>query len=189
MDKIDREIIKELIKNARKSYNEIGEIIGYTTMGAKKRLDKLIKKQLIKTTALLNVKELKLYLALVFLEVESAKKLRGIFKKFEKCPRIIHSFTTLSGYNLIALVFAEDKDTLESISVEKCSIRSQEGVRRSEFYPIGEVFYSPFLPIREGLCYKDLDKSPCGVYCVTCERFENNKCVGCAATRYYRGQL
>jgi Lrp/AsnC family leucine-responsive transcriptional regulator len=189
MDNTDREIIKELIKNARKSYNEIGEIIGYTTMGAKKRLDKLLKNQVIKTTALLNINELKLYLALVFLEVESAKKLRRIFKKFEKCPRIIHAFTTLSGYNLIALVFAEDKDTLESISVEKCSIRSQEGVRRSEFYPIGEIFYSPFLSIREDLCHQDLDKSPCGIYCVTCERFENNKCAGCAATNHYRGQL
>ena len=47
MDDIDREIIKELIKNSRKSYNEIGEIIGYTTMGAKKRLDKLLMLNLV----------------------------------------------------------------------------------------------------------------------------------------------
>jgi len=189
MDNIERKIIKELIKNARKSYKEIGKTIGYTTMGAKKRLDRLLKNQSIKITPLLNVKKLKLYLALVLLEVENARKLSEILQRFERCPRVINVFTALSRYNLIALIFAEDKDTLESISIVKSSIRSQEGIRRSELCPIGETFYSNFLPIREDLCHKDLDKSPCGIYCITCERFENNRCVGCAATKHYRGLL
>ena len=197
MDNTDGEIIdgtdgvigRELLKNARKTYKEIGEIIGYTTMGAKKRLDKFLKSQLIKPTILFNVKEFKLNLALVFLEIENDEKLREIFLKFEKCPNVIYVFKTLGKYNLIALLAAEDKDTLESITFEKCSIRTQEGVLRSEFYLIGKIFYSPFLPMRKGLCHKDLDKSPCDTYCVICLNFEKDKCIGCWATKHYKGRF
>ncbi|MGD8505823.1 MAG: Lrp/AsnC family transcriptional regulator, partial [Candidatus Bathyarchaeota archaeon] len=98
-------------------------------------------------------------------------------------------FTTLGGYNLIALVVAENQDTLESISVEKCSLRSSEGIRRSEFYPIGNIHYSPFLPMREHLAHKERGTPPCNVECKACKRFEMQKCVGCPATTHYRGTL
>ncbi len=189
VDETDLTISIELLKNARKTYKEIGEIIGYTTMGAKKRLDKLLKSQLIKPTILFNVKEYKLCLALVFLEVRNAEKLREIFLKFEKCPNIIYVFKTLGEYNLIALLSAEDEDTLESVIARNFSIRTQEGVWSSKFYPICGIFSSSFLPMRKEVRQKDLDKSPCGVYCVTCESFEKDKCVGCWATKHYKGRF
>ena len=71
------------------------------------------------------------------------------------------------GYHLIV---AEDQSTLESISVEKCSLRSGEGIRRSEFYPIGNIHYSPFLPVREYLTHKERITAPCNVDCRTCQR-------------------
>ncbi|MEX2722139.1 MAG: AsnC family transcriptional regulator, partial [Candidatus Wukongarchaeota archaeon] len=154
VDETDRAIVRELLKNARKTYKEIGEIIGYTTMGAKKRVDKLLENKLITTTILTNVKEFKLNLALVFLEVRNAEKLREIFVKFEKCPSVIYVFKTLGKYNLIALISAEDEDTLESVIARNFSIRTQEGVWSSEFYPICGIFYSPFLPMRKDACQK-----------------------------------
>ena len=81
----------------------------------------------------------------------------------------------MGGYNLIALVVAEDQDTLESISVEKCSLRSSEGIRRSEFIPIGNILYSPFLSIPEHLTHKEKTMAPCNVDCRTCKRYKTER--------------
>jgi DNA-binding Lrp family transcriptional regulator len=158
-------------------------------MGVKKRLDKLIEQNVIKVTALLNPKSLSLYAAIVLLEMENTEAMRKLLERFRGCPRVIHIFTTLGGYNLIAVVMAEDQETLESISMEKCSLRSSEGIRRSEFYPIGEIHYSPFLAIREHLTHKERTITPCKVDCRPCQRYQEEKCVGCPAAHYYHGPL
>ena len=158
-------------------------------MGVKKRVKNLLEQDVIKVSALLNIKPLNLCAAIVFLEIESAEAMHKLLERFRNCPRVVHIFTTLSGYNLIALVVAWDQETLESISIEKCSLRSSEGIRRSEFYPIGTVHYSPFLPVREHLTHKERTISPCNVDCGPCQRYKAKKCVGCPTTHYYRGPL
>jgi len=125
----------------------------------------------------------------MLIEFESREALNGCLEKFKECPRIVNMFTLFAGYNLAALLIAEDKDTLESESMEKCSLRCSQGIRRTEFYPVGTVFFSPFLRIRMDLVTKDKEVSPCNVECRVCERYQNNKCVGCPATKYYKGSL
>jgi hypothetical protein len=121
--------------------------------------------------------------------MDSAKAMQNLIDRFKDCPRVIHIFKTIGGYNIIALVVAEDKDTLESISVEKCSLRSSGGIRRSEFYPIGDIYFSPFLPVREHLTHKERTVAPCNVDCRPCNRYNTQKCVGCPTTSHYRGTL
>ena len=189
LDEVDRKIVSKLQRDGCTTFEELGKITGYTSMGAKKRLEKLLQQNIIRVTALLNPKSLNLYAAIVLLEMESTEARSKLLERFRDCPRVIHIFTTLGGYNLIAIVVAEDQDTLESISMEKCSLRSSEGIRRSEFYPIGDIHYSPFLAIREHLTHKGLTITPCNVDCRPCQRYKEDKCVGCPAARYYHGPL
>ena len=189
MDEVDRKIISQLQLEGRTTLEELGKMTGYTSMGVKKRIDKLLEGEVIKVSALLNLKPLNLCAAVVLLEIESADAMQRLLDRFRDCPRVVHIFTTLGGYNLIALVVAEDQETLESISMEKCSLRSSEGIRRSEFYPIGNIHYSPFLAIREHLTHKEKTISPCNVDCIPCQRYNAKKCVGCPATTHYRGTL
>ncbi|MFQ6077299.1 MAG: Lrp/AsnC family transcriptional regulator [Candidatus Bathyarchaeia archaeon] len=189
LDNVDRKIITKLQQVGRVTFEELGKLVGYTSMGAKKRVNKLLEGKLVNVSALLNVEALNLCAAVVFLEMEGAEAMRRLVERFRGCPRVVHIFTTLGGYNLIALVVAENQGTLESISVEKCYLRSSEGIRRSEFYPIGNVHYSPFLLVREHLTHKELTTTPCGVDCRPCRRFESKDCVGCPATSYYEGYL
>jgi hypothetical protein len=121
--------------------------------------------------------------------MENAEVLNQLLDRFRDCPRIIHIFNTLGGYNIIALVVAEDQSTLESIAIEKCSLRSGEGIRRSEFYPISAAHYSPFLLVREYLTHQDTVITPCNIDCRPCQRYLDRKCVGCPATSYYKGPL
>ncbi|HIE18722.1 TPA: winged helix-turn-helix transcriptional regulator [Candidatus Bathyarchaeota archaeon] len=189
MDDIDRKIVSKLLKDGRVSYRELGEAIGYTIMGAKRRVEKMLSEGLIQVSAEVNIEKLKIHAALMLLEFDSREALKRCLEKFKECPRIVNMFTLFAGYNLAALVIAEDKDTLESESMEKCSLRCNHGIRRTEFYPVGTILFSPFMRIRMDLVTKDGEISPCNVKCDLCERYQINRCVGCPATKYYRGSL
>jgi DNA-binding Lrp family transcriptional regulator len=189
MDEIDRKIITQLQTDGRTTLEELAKITGFTNMGVKKRLEKLTKQGAIKTQALLNPAAFGLLPAFVMLEMEDAQAVQNLINRFKDCPRVIQIFKTMGGYNLIALVIAENQDTLESISIEKCSLRSSSGIRRSEFIPIGEIQFSDFLQIREHLTHKGKDKAPCNVDCCSCTRYQTKKCVGCPTTVHYRGTL
>ena len=189
MDEIDRKIIGQLQQDGRTTLQDLAKIIGFSSMGTKKRLEKLLKNGTIKISALINPNTLKLHPAIVMLEMESAEAMQNLLKRFEECPRVVQIFKTIGGYNLIALVVAETQETLESISMEKCSLRCSKGIRRSEFYPISDTYFSPFFQIRENLAHKEKKVTPCDVNCDPCNRYENQKCVGCPTTTHYRGSL
>jgi len=189
VDDVDRKIVSQLQLDGRTSFRKLANAIGFSNMGAKKRVDKLVREGIISISAQVDTEQLDLHAALVLIEIEGAEAMQKLLERFKECPRVVKIFTTLGGYNTIALVIAEDKETLDSISVEKCSLRSGEGIRRSEFYPIGSIHYSPFLSVREYLAHKEKSITPCGVDCRPCNRYKTEKCVGCPATLYYRGTL
>jgi DNA-binding Lrp family transcriptional regulator len=189
LDDIDKKIIEQLQSDGRTTLQDLAKTVGFTSMGTKKRLEKLIKKDTIKVTALINPNALKLHPAIVMLEMESAEAMQDLLNRFEECPRVIQIFKTVGGYNLIALVVAETQETLESISMEKCSLRCSKGIRRSEFYPVSDTYFSPFLQIRENLAHKEKKVTPCNVECDPCNRYETQKCVGCPTTSHYKGSL
>lgn len=189
MDEIDRKIIAQLQTDGRTTLEDLAKITGFTSMGTRKRLSNLIKKGVVKIQALINPIPLGLHPAIVMLEMENAEAMQNILDRFKECPRIIQMFKTIGGYNLIALVVAETKETLDSISTEKCSLRCSKGIRRSEFYPVSETYFSPFLQIRENLVHKESKLAPCAVDCSPCNRYEIKKCVGCPTTNKYKGIL
>jgi len=189
MDEVDKKIIAQLQADGRTSLEELAKITGFTSMGTKKRLKKLVEKGIIKVSALINPNALGLHPAIVMLEMESAEAMQNVLDRFEDCPRVVQIFKTIGGYNLMALIVAETQETLESISMEKCSLRCSKGIRRSEFYPISDTYFSPFLQIRENLAQKGKKFTPCNVECEPCSRYENQKCVGCPTTSNYKGSL
>jgi DNA-binding Lrp family transcriptional regulator len=178
MDDIDRTIMVQLQEDGRTSLEEISKRTGFTSMGVKKRLQKLLEKEIIKISASLNPSKLGLLPAMVMLEMESTQAMDNLIERFRNCPRVVNIFKTIGGYNLIALVVAENRDILECIAMEKCSMRSSPGIRRSEFYPISDVYYSPFLQVRESIDGKNKAKN-CGVSCDSCVRYATKKCTGC----------
>jgi DNA-binding Lrp family transcriptional regulator len=189
MDAIDRKVVAQLQADGRTTLKELAQITGFTSMGTKKRLERLIQKEIIKVSALINPDVLKLHPAIITLEMESAEAMQELLDRFEQCPRVIQIFKTIGGFNLIALVVAETQETLESISMEKCSLRCSRGIRRSEFYPVSDTYFSPFLQIRENLAHKGKKVTPCKIECDPCNRYETQKCVGCPTTSNYKGSL
>ena len=187
IDEKDRKIIAILQREGKATLSKIAEEVGLSAMGVKKRLSKLEEKGL-KLKALLDVEKLKIITAIVAMEVESSEALEKIIEKFKDCPRIIKFFVTTGGYNLFALIFAEDFYSLESVSLEKCSLRAQPGIRRFEIYPVQEMYYDSYLDVKV-VADKNREIAPCGVHCGSCKRYEQNRCLGCPATKFYKGML
>ena len=188
MDRVDREIISLLQENGRVSLSKIAKVINFSVMGVKKRLEKLEKSGVLKIRSLLNTDKLGLKLAILAVEMESAEAIEKAVERFRECPRVLRFFVTTGSYNFFALVVAEDYHTLESISIEKCSLRSQEGIKRFEIYPVQDTYYTKYFDINV-VPKKTLDVAPCGVHCASCSRYQSERCVGCPTTVHYRGVL
>ena len=189
LDDVDWKIIRQLQLNGRKSFKELGEAVGFTGLGAKKRVEKMLEQNVLQISSLINIETLDIFLAIIMLEMENAEAMRKTIDRYRDCPRVINCFTTLGGYNLIALIMAENQATLESEAMERCSLRSGEGIRRSEFYPIGKVHHSSFLPLRQNLPREENEITPCGVDCRSCPSFQDQQCLGCPSASYYKGPL
>jgi len=186
MDKLDKKIISILQDNGRTSLSEIGKKTGISHVGVRKRLQNLCEK-LVKVSAGLNAEELGFRLAIVNAEVETSKRLRELVKIFSRCPRIVFLTTTTGAYNLMTIMIAEDADTLNAI-VEVCSARAQRGIRRSEATIAEAPVIPKYLPIKTVATKEDED-APCGINCGKCVRYQEKKCLGCPATKYYQGPL
>jgi len=187
VDSIDRKIISELEENGRATLKDLGDSVGFTSSGIKKRMERLVNNQVMKISALLNMETLNLHAALLLLELENGIAMQNLLNQLKECPRVINAFATLGSYNLALLIIAEDSNTLESITLD-CPLRSHPGIRRSEFFPISKLLMSPYLPVREHLVSKK-DSSPCDSVCNNCNQFQSENCIGCPAISNYRGSL
>ncbi len=183
----DKKLIIELQRNGRASLTDLGDKFGVSHVAIKKRLEKLInQKKIVKVSPQISFSKLGLRLASINAEVESYDKLRELMKVFKQCPRVFFVANVTGKYNLLVLMYAEDIDTLRSI-VDVCSIRAQKGIRKSEV-SIGEIVYPEYVPIELSLP-DNREVTPCGVNCANCDRFAQEKCLGCPATVNYRGEL
>jgi DNA-binding Lrp family transcriptional regulator len=186
MDEVDKKIISLLQEDGRASLSSMGNELGMSHVAISNRLENLCEK-LVKVLAGLNAEHLGFRVAIVNAEVETPERLRELVDRFSKCPRIVFLTTTTGAYNLMTIMIAEDADTLNAI-VEVCSVRAQKGIRRSEA-TIGEAPIVPkYLPIKI-VPNKEREMAPCGITCGKCLRYKNQKCLGCPATKYYRGPL
>jgi len=185
-DEIDKVIVSELQKDARISLVSIGKKVGISHVAVRKRLDNLLRDDLLKVSAGINAEALGGRIAVITVEVENYSRLRELIELFQHCPRVIFLFS-LSASNLMAAFFGENLSTLES-TIGACSLRVHKGVRRSDVQ-IGEApAYPKFLPLRVQT-KRDEETAPCGISCASCERFESKKCFGCPATKFYNGPL
>ncbi len=185
-DETDKTIISELQKNGRATLTQMAEKIGISHVAVRKRLEKLLKKDIIDVSAGINPEQLNGRIGLIMVEVENYPRLRELMDLYKDCPRVL-LLSSLSASNLVMVVFGENMSTLESI-LGVCSIRVHEGVRRSEVF-IGDLPVFPrFLPIRISTGKKE-EKCPCGANCETCIGLKDDKCYGCPLTLQYSGPL
>jgi DNA-binding Lrp family transcriptional regulator len=186
IDDIDKKIISFLQEDGRTSLSEIGRKLELSHVSVGKRLKNLCR-SLVKVSAGLNAEQLGFHIAIVNAEVETHERLRELVDLFSKCPRAVFVTITTGAYNIMTIMIAEDAETLKAI-IEVCSVRARKGIRRSEAI-VGEApIFPKYLPIKI-VPDKKMEIAPCEINCGKCLRYKNQKCLGCPATKYYRGPL
>ncbi len=182
-----KKILSILYEDGRKSLVELARELGITHVAVRKHLIQLEKQGLMRIQVGVNSVKMGLKLVLVFIEVDNEEHLADIVEKFKDCPRIVFLASMVGGYNLVALMVAEDDYVLKCISTV-CAVRRMQGIRRSEVYLIADIVKPKYLPVK--ITYeKKIGKTPCRRDCSTCPRYISNMCLGCPATIHYRGTL
>jgi DNA-binding Lrp family transcriptional regulator len=139
LDGLSLRIIQFLIKDGRKSFVEIAQKTGLTSVGIKKRVEKLTEEGILKIQATLVME--KFYNVSAQIEVEADEKtISHLIEKFEKSPLVYQLVKTSGRYNLIIGIVAPSLESIETFIAKE--IRSDPGVRHIEVN-VGEL---PIIP-------------------------------------------
>jgi DNA-binding Lrp family transcriptional regulator len=192
LDNTDKQLISILRENGRTSLSELGQKLGMSHVAVSKRLEKLVSKgedgsePLVQITAGVNAEKMDMKMLFLGLETENMEITDKILKKYSDCPRLVMLAPVTGRYNLFAVMVAEDTFSLESI-LGTCSIRTEEGIRRSETWFGNSPMYPEYLPLN--LSPNKGGKAACGRDCAVCKRFTAKKCVGCPSGKTYEGTI
>ncbi len=141
LDSIDFKILSVLAKDGRKSFVDIAKITGLTSVGVKKRVERLMKNDILKIKGLLNIE--KLYSLSANIRIEANEKtVERLVKKFKKSPFVYDLIRTSERFNLILSIVIPDLKRL-SCFVEE-NIRNEKGVKEIEV-SVGEIPIKPKL--------------------------------------------
>jgi Lrp/AsnC family transcriptional regulator for asnA, asnC and gidA len=188
LDNVDKQLVTLLQEDGRKSLSEIGKKLKMSHVAVSKRLDKLVKEKKVHVTAGVNAEELDVKLLFMGLEVDNIEVADRIREKYKHCPRLLMLAPVTGSYNLMAVMAAQDTWSLQSI-VGTCSMRTEEGVRRSESWFGNAHIVQTYLQLNLAPKSANGSKTPCKTDCGSCKRFLDDKCVGCPPSSVYRGKL
>lgn len=188
MDDIDKRLISKLQKDGRTSLSEIGSELNMSHVAVSKRLDKLIKADLVKISAGINSESLDVKVLFLGLETENMDVAERIKKKYSHCPRLLMFAPVTGTYNLFAMMIAEDTWSLESI-LGTCSMRTEPGIRKSETWFGNAPLIPKYLQLDLAPNQTGTTRGTCKIDCEKCNRYLVNKCVGCPTTSSYKGNL
>ncbi|MGQ4911704.1 MAG: Lrp/AsnC family transcriptional regulator [Candidatus Thorarchaeota archaeon] len=196
MDDTDKHLIsllqegveKDGKKKSRMSLSDIGKRLGMSHVAVSKRLDKLVQSDTVRITAGVNAQTLDVKVLFMGIETDNLEVVDRIKEKYKDCPRLLMLAPVTGRYNIFAVMIAEDTWSLESI-IGTCSMRTEEGVRRSESWFGNAPIKPEFLEINLAPHHTKGSITPCERDCTTCRRYVENKCVGCPPTTSYKGTL
>ena len=139
LDDIDLKILQELFGDGRKSFVEIAQDTKLSSVGVKKRIEKLLRENIVRIHGLMNIEKMYAMSAVIEMEADS-KALAELVERFQR-SRFVYMLVKTSGrYNLIVGVLASDLGSLESFITTE--IREKKGVKQIEV-SVGEL---PLIP-------------------------------------------
>ncbi|MDI6897041.1 Lrp/AsnC family transcriptional regulator [Methanocella conradii] len=182
LDEKDRIIVSLFEKNPDISQAEIAEQVGLSqpTVGA--RISKLKQSGVISMVAGMSLMKVGLKLAKVDV---TAKNSVELLNKFRSCPYFLNGFVVSGRENLCLFFIAEDASTLDAI-VDK-HIRSDPSVIEADLGIVMSSVNEMIQPLR--LSVEKGEKTPCGLNCVECGYYTSGRCLGCCASKAYKGSF
>lgn len=181
LDDVNRFIISEMIKDGRVKYTKLARDLGVTPAAVKERIERLIKKQIIKPTTMLNMQELFPVTAGIGIEADP-ETVNILVRKLTPCPLALKLTRTSGNHNLILSIVAEDFAQLESFINNQ--IRSEPGINHVEVNIGNSAGIVPDFAFMRLMHEKDTEHVPCGL------KYDDNlvclNCPGLANVRKFK---
>jgi len=112
IDELDRKLIKELQKDGRQTYVELGRTLGVVEGTMRKRVKNLIDKKMLKIVAVPNLSELGYrFMNVMALQVRMAD-LRMVADALVEKPNVCHLAFVTGRYDLIAIIVTRTPEEL-----------------------------------------------------------------------------
>lgn len=116
LDDLDQKILNLLIENARYSYSEIGEKLGYSRVAIKNHMDALESRGIIESyTTVINPQKLGSAVSCYFEIDTRPDTLEAVMQQLNVCPTVTQVYRTTGDCHLHVHAVAADQDELETL--------------------------------------------------------------------------
>jgi Lrp/AsnC family transcriptional regulator, regulator for asnA, asnC and gidA len=134
IDGLDKIILRALMKDARKSINEIAKTAGISGTAVHQRLKKLENSGLISSSQIVLNPKILGYKTTAFIGIYLDKAMRNpeAVKQLEKIPEVIECHYTTGNWSVLIKILCEDNEHL--MSLLNHHIQTIEGVSRTETF-------------------------------------------------------
>lgn len=134
IDGLDKIILRALMKDARKSINEIAKTAGISGAAVHQRLKKLENSGLITSSQIVLNPKILGYKTTAFIGIYLDKAMRNpeAVKQLEKIPEVIECHHTTGNWSVLIKILCEDNEHLMSLLNQR--IQPIEGVSRTETF-------------------------------------------------------
>ena len=147
LDEVDIKLLEELVKDGRQSFTELAKKLNMSHSSVRDRVNNLVKMDLIRISALLNISALGFKVAFVNLEVKNHNEVLRIISNCSVCPHVLFAGTGSGEYNVFIVMVARDIDELQEI-IEK-AFRSNPYVNRLSV-TFGNIAVPKYVPLKIG---------------------------------------
>ena len=132
ISKLDQKLIQELQKNGRQSYVELARMFGVVEGTIRKRVKRLLDKEIIKIVAEPNIPKLGYGIIAIMGFQVKLEDLRTVAYNLSQNPHICYMAFTAGRYDLMAVIVARSSQELQRL-IEK-EISASPGIVRTESF-------------------------------------------------------
>ncbi len=129
LDDIDKAIIRELQRDGRMSYADLGPAVGLSQAAVRQRVQRLIERNVMQVVAVTDPTRVGFSLQ-AMLGITAEGDIRAVAAAIAAVPEMSYVVITAGRYDILAEVVARDADALLDLVNER--IRSIPGVTRTE---------------------------------------------------------
>jgi DNA-binding Lrp family transcriptional regulator len=182
LDEKDKKILSLICQNPGVSQAEISKQLKISQPAVSARMRKLEHKGALAHIVGTDVKKAQLFLAKLDVATNHVEQ---FLKSLDECPLYLNSFLTSGKNNLTVLLVGENIRSI--MSCVDSHLRQNPLVKDTEFDLIITPLRPFIVPIKPIV---DKNKmTPCGADCGSCALYASDRCLGCPATEYYKGEL
>ncbi|MHA1357448.1 MAG: AsnC family transcriptional regulator [Candidatus Helarchaeota archaeon] len=183
-------LIYELNLNPRKSYIELAKNLGVSRHTVKNRIEKMLSTEKIQFCLGINYQKLNFDILFMELIAINLVKLDEILLELENCPRVFLIIKDIpkNGLKLLLGVERTNFQPHQYLPIIE-RLQLDERIKECNIISLNPELFPQYLIFLDKNFPKSGKIAPCGENCKICENFLVNKCLGCPATEWYRGNV